>query len=143
MGELPFKRSDSHLRDDCHLLLLLSKFNASSFSKISSSDKSDFQPYAANTTSSSRLCARASQVGRAFLYGNRIVFYRWHNLCGRVYFLHWHPGYRQLNTGHGYLCTRKRIPRFQHETPRPILPIQLDFLLLQQQNISLGKLLPK
>ena len=45
--------------------LPLSKFNANNFSKIFSSVRSLFHPYAANTAASSRLCARSSQVGRA------------------------------------------------------------------------------
>src|SRR6185503_20948416 len=54
----PANRSASQYNYQPCLLLLLSKFNAGNFSNISSSDKSDFQPYAAKTASSSPLCAR-------------------------------------------------------------------------------------
>jgi hypothetical protein len=47
---------------------LLSKFNSNSLSNISSSDKSDFQPYAAKTDPSNRWCAKSNQVGGWFFF---------------------------------------------------------------------------
>jgi hypothetical protein len=47
---------------------LLSKFNSNSLSNISSSDKSDFQPYAAKTDPSNRWCAKSSLCLVQFLW---------------------------------------------------------------------------
>jgi hypothetical protein len=64
-----------HIVTQIQFLPVLFEFNASKLSKISSSDKSLGQPYAAKTASSSFLCASSSQAGRALYKSVSLRFF--------------------------------------------------------------------